>query len=94
MTKIKLTSKQRYRQMASATRRAANRYFKRGMDNLTCRDYELIKLYEDDLKELRSFAKLVNQGQLTRASKMIDRMDTAVYEVIPNQTYNYVTKVL
>lgn len=91
MAKTTLTSKQRYRQMASATRRAANRYYKRGMSYCSD-DSELVEMFKTDLRDLRQFARFVNQGQIIRAAKAMDRMDTAVYEVIPDRTYSYVNR--
>jgi len=53
----------------------------------------MVKMYTRDLRDLRKFAALVNQGQLSKAHRAIEKMDTAVYEEIPNRTYNYVNNL-
>lgn len=92
-------SRVKYRVMASAVRRAANRYYKRNIkfyvehnNRYYPDDKEGQKMIRDDRRDLREFAKLVNQGQIARAVKAIDRMDTAVYEEIPVRVYNYVNR--
>lgn len=88
--RINLT-KARYRKMATATRRAANQYYKRGMKYFSEPDEQDMRdMYHDDRTLLRKFATLVNQGSMYAAGKIIHKMDTAVYEVIPARTYNYV----
>lgn len=95
-----MQSKIKYRKMATATRRAANRNYTKFVRSWT-KTYpndsqealdEILEMFKQDRADLRKFAKFVNQGQITRAFKMIDRMDTAVYEQIPLSVYNYVNK--
>lgn len=88
-------SRLRYRKMATATRRAANQYYKRGMKYFSESDEQDMRdMLRDDRMLLRKFATLVNQGSMYAAGKIIHKMDTAVYEVIPNRTYNYVNNFM
>jgi|SRR5665213_219649 len=89
-------SRLKYRKMASATRKAANRYFNGnikfydGKNGMYDKDNEMVAMLLDDRKQLRKFATLLNQGSINKASRMIYHMDTAIYEEIPNRVYNYV----
>lgn len=96
------TAREKYRKMATATRRTALRIYKATVRSwnktipqeewLCDSNAEMQAMFKKDLKDLRKFAKLINQGQITRAANLIDRMDTAVYEQIPISVYNYVNK--
>lgn len=44
----------------------------------------------NDLIELRKFYFALSKGQLNEAHRMMDSMNTAIYETIPNKIYNIV----
>lgn len=84
-------SRVKYRQMAKAVRKATNRYYKSHLRFLDDGDREMLKMYRDDRRDLRNIAaRLISNGQLSRAAKVIGRLGAAVYEEIPNYVYNYI----
>ena len=82
-------SRLRYRKMAKAVRRAANRYYKRSITFFP-EDARMLQMYKDDRNDLRELAGEISDGYIRGASCLIEIMDTAVYEVIPSYVYNYV----
>ena len=82
-------SRLRYRKMAKAVRRAANRYYNRAITFFP-NDADMLKMYKDDRNDLRELANEIHNGYIRGASCLIEIMDTVVYEVIPNYVYNYV----
>ena len=55
-------------------------------------DKEMAKVYEADRKDLMKVYKLLQQGKIEDAEKVVYDLDTIVREKIPNAIYNLITK--
>ena len=52
----------------------------------------MAKVYEADRKDLMKVYKLLQQGKIEDAEKVVYDLDTIVREKIPNAIYNLITK--
>jgi len=88
--KITLTEKKvNYAALAKKVQKAADKYRDAGKKAFKG-EKDMIKMYDDDHRDLTKIAKLILKGKLALAGEMAWYMDTAPREEIPQDVYNII----
>jgi hypothetical protein len=73
---------------AADLRRATDKYVANGQESFKD-DASMIKMYDDDAKDLYAIAALIDAGSFVEALSKSQRLDTVVRETIPDNVWDW-----